>query len=160
MSDQAEDEEEYKLKQKEDKDYREYKRIYGLLRKEYQIGFRVAVINTNTNAFNDKTMTALDEFIPWDALEDVMPFLTWDETTYGLITTLTGHTRAVRSVAFSTDGPPRIVSGSTDKTIKVWDGTTYGLLTTLRGHADCVWSVAFSTHGPHGPHGPLSGPFL
>ena len=79
----------------------------------------------------------------------------WDGTTYGLLATLTGHTDAVLSVAFSTDGPPRIVSGSYDRTIKVWDGTTYGLLTTLctgstlcTGHTDWVNSVAFSTGGP------------
>ena len=34
--------------------------------------------------------------------------------------TLNGHSGAVRSVSFSLDGK-RIVSGSTDKTLKIWD---------------------------------------
>ena len=37
--------------------------------------------------------------------------------------TLTGHSRAVYSVAYSPDGK-HIVSGSDDKTVKVWDSQT------------------------------------
>ena len=68
-------------------DYQDYKRIFGRLRKEYQEAFQIAVINFNTNAFNDESKTASVEFISFDALEDVMPFLAWDGTTYDLVAT-------------------------------------------------------------------------
>ena len=139
MSDQPDDEE-YKLKLKDDNDYQDYKRIFGRMRKEYQVGIRIAVISTNTNAFDDETKTASVEFLPWDALEDVMPFLAWDGTTYDLVATLRGHTDIVRSVAFSSGGPPCIVSGSSDRTIKVWDCATYALLATLTGHTCLLYT--------------------
>ncbi|KAL5040787.1 hypothetical protein BDW71DRAFT_212785 [Aspergillus fruticulosus] len=60
--------------------------------------------------------------------------------------TLEGHSDAVLSVAFSTDGR-LLASGSSDRTIKLWDPTTGSLQHTLEGHSDAVWSVAFSTDG-------------
>jgi len=48
----------------------------------------------------------------------------------------------VRSVTFSFDN--RIVSGSSDKSIKIWDAETGSLLKTLNGHTNWVESVAFS----------------
>jgi serine/threonine protein kinase len=62
------------------------------------------------------------------------------------IMTLRGHTREVRSVAFSPDGK-RIVSGSRDTTIKVWDAGSDRVLMTLEGHEETVNSVAFSPDG-------------
>ena len=62
---------------------------------------------------------------------------------------LKGHTSTVNSVAFSLDGR-KIVSGSSDNTIRLWDvlkgGQEYN---TLQGHTDSVWSVAFSPDGRH-----------
>ena len=58
-----------------------------------------------------------------------------------------GHTDYVRSVAFSPDGT-RIVSGSSDKTVRVWDadrGVQIG--SPLEGHTSNVISVAFSPDG-------------
>ena len=59
---------------------------------------------------------------------------------------LLGHTSWVSSVAFSPDGR-RIVSGSTDNTLKVWDAATGQETLTLKGHTSWVMSVAFSPDG-------------
>jgi len=63
-----------------------------------------------------------------------------------LLLTLTGHAEAVWSVAISPDGQT-LVSGSSDKTIKVWDLSTGKLVRTLTGHTGIVWSVAISPDG-------------
>ncbi|CAE7079404.1 unnamed protein product, partial [Rhizoctonia solani] len=60
---------------------------------------------------------------------------------------LEGHTREVRSVAFSPDGT-RIVSASYDKTIRVWDSRNGELvLGPLKGHNWHVTSAEFSPDG-------------
>lgn len=60
-----------------------------------------------------------------------------------------GHTRLVKTVAFSRDGM-YIASGSYDKTIIVWDAATGEIVAgPLRGHTDDVMSVAFSPNGTH-----------
>jgi WD40 repeat protein len=70
----------------------------------------------------------------------------WDVATGSLVRTLTGHTAAVRSVAFSPDGR-LLASGSHDHTIKLWDVATGSLVRTLTGHTSLVNSVAFSPDG-------------
>jgi len=52
----------------------------------------------------------------------------------------------VRSVAVSPDGQT-IVSGSSDKMVKLWEASTGLLLRTLKGHRDWVRSVAVSPDG-------------
>ncbi|KAF8598039.1 WD40 repeat-like protein [Ceratobasidium sp. AG-I] len=62
---------------------------------------------------------------------------------------LKGHTSAVRSVAFSSDGA-HIVSGSNDSTIRVWDAYTGKMIgEPLQGHTNVVMSVAYSSDGAH-----------
>ncbi|MEQ1906438.1 MAG: protein kinase, partial [Pirellulaceae bacterium] len=57
-----------------------------------------------------------------------------------------GHQKSVMSIAFSPDGA-RIVSGSSDNTLKLWDAATGQELRTLQGHTEDVLSVAFSPDG-------------
>ena len=60
---------------------------------------------------------------------------------------LVGHTDWVMSVAFSQDGK-RIVSGSSDNTIRVWNADTGEVISApFEGHTDWVTSVAFSQDG-------------
>ena len=77
---------------------------------------------------------------PQDAVADIP-----DEESR-LLQTLTGHSDSVYSVSFSPDGK-RIVSGGTDKTLKVWDAETGQEMLTLTGHSDSVISVVFSPNG-------------
>jgi hypothetical protein len=46
----------------------------------------------------------------------------WDAAAGNLLTTLQGHTNAVRSVAWSPDGKA-LASGSDDQTVKLWEGS-------------------------------------
>ena len=59
---------------------------------------------------------------------------------------LTGHTDAVRSVAFSPNGS-QLASGSNDNTIRLWDVDTGIQTHRLTGHTLSVNSVAFSPDG-------------
>jgi len=51
-----------------------------------------------------------------------------------------------KTPAFSGDGK-RIVSGGSDKTVKVWEWETGKCLQTMEGHRNSVRSVAFSPQG-------------
>ena len=60
---------------------------------------------------------------------------------------LQGHDGYVQSVAFSPDGS-KIVSGSSDKTIRVWNASSGAeMLPPLQGHNGEIHSVAFSPDG-------------
>jgi WD40 repeat protein len=63
------------------------------------------------------------------------------------IMTLRGHQDEIHSIALSQDGK-RIVSGSSDKTIKVWDAATGAeLITIASGYENEVTCVVFSPDG-------------
>jgi hypothetical protein len=59
---------------------------------------------------------------------------------------LMGHSDAVWAVAFSPDGKT-LVSGSSDRTLRVWDVASGQSLRTLQGHSGAVGAVAFSPDG-------------
>ena len=59
---------------------------------------------------------------------------------------LVGHNSAVRSASFSPDGS-RIVTASSDQTVRVWDAASGGELRVLRGHDGRVMSASFSPDG-------------
>jgi hypothetical protein len=70
----------------------------------------------------------------------------WDADSGALLATLTGHGSGVYSVGFSPDGA-RLVSGSSDHTLRLWDAASGAPLATLRGHEGWVRSVGFSPDG-------------
>ena len=60
---------------------------------------------------------------------------------------LQGHDGQIYSVVFSPDGF-KIISASSDKTIRVWDASTViEMLPPLQGHDGPIYSVAFSLDG-------------
>ncbi|BAY30077.1 WD-40 repeat-containing protein [Nostoc carneum NIES-2107] len=59
---------------------------------------------------------------------------------------LPGHTDNIWAIAFSPDSKI-IVSGSSDRTVKLWDSQTGQCLKTFSGHTRPVISVAFSPDG-------------
>ena len=59
---------------------------------------------------------------------------------------LLGHTRLVNTLAFSPDGKT-IVSGSTDKSVRLWESETGKSVGVWQGHNDQVSSVSFSPNG-------------
>jgi WD40 repeat protein len=59
-----------------------------------------------------------------------------------LISSLAGHTRDVRSAAFSPDGR-YLASGSDDCTVRVWDWRDGRQILELSGHTDLVLGVTF-----------------
>jgi len=60
--------------------------------------------------------------------------------------TLTGHGDSVNALAVTPDSN-RLISGSSDKTIKVWSLETAKELFTLIGHTDWVNDVAVTPNG-------------
>jgi len=63
-----------------------------------------------------------------------------------LIRTFSGHTHFVNTCAFSPDGR-RMISGSTDKTVRVWETETGLEIITLSQHSEAVNTCRFSPDG-------------
>ncbi|KAJ3209227.1 POC1 centriolar protein A, partial [Entophlyctis luteolus] len=67
------------------------------------------------------------------------PDLTWGP----LVSSMSGHTGEVTSVAYNPDGS-LIASGSYDCTVRVWNPLSGALVSELKGHSSTVRSVAFN----------------
>jgi hypothetical protein len=63
-----------------------------------------------------------------------------------LIRRFTGHTAIVESVAIAPDGRT-VLSGSSDKTLRLWDLASGTTIRTLTGHTGWVFSVAIAPDG-------------
>jgi WD40 repeat protein len=61
---------------------------------------------------------------------------------------LKGHSSGVWDVAVTPDGQ-KVVSGGSDKTIKVWDLATGQCLATFEGHTDIVYGVTVTPDGKY-----------
>jgi WD40 repeat protein len=70
----------------------------------------------------------------------------WDAATGQPIRRFLGHTRGVRSVAFSRDGK-LAVSGGWDQSVRLWEVDTGKELRRFAGHTSAVFCVAFSPDG-------------
>jgi WD40 repeat protein/beta-lactamase regulating signal transducer with metallopeptidase domain len=70
----------------------------------------------------------------------------WDPHTGEQRRALRGHTDRVHALAVSRDGQT-LVSGSSDRLVKVWDAATGKERLTLRGHESLVSAVAISPDG-------------
>ena len=112
----------------------------------------VADMNLAQAAWEDarvgRVLELLEQHGPGSPSDDLRGFewFYWDRLCHRELHTLTGHTRAVVSVAFSPDGA-RIASASSDNTVKLWDAATGQETATLKGHTSDVTSVAFSPDG-------------
>ena len=75
------------------------------------------------------------------------PIKLWDAITGKQVHTLTGHTRWIKSIAFSADGKT-LVSGDEHETIRLWDTATGKLKSVLNWqHGISTHSLAFSPNG-------------
>ncbi|MBD2207657.1 hypothetical protein H6G15_34920, partial [Calothrix sp. FACHB-168] len=63
-----------------------------------------------------------------------------------LIRTLSGHSDSVRAIAVTADGQ-RVISGSSDNTLKIWNLQTGAKLFTLKGHSSSVNAIAVTADG-------------
>ena len=80
-----------------------------------------------------------------------LPYRNWEWHHLGLginqsLMTIEGHRASVHSVAWSPDGL-RLVSGSSDETLRIWDAATGENLKILEGHGGAVRAVAWSPDG-------------
>ena len=78
--------------------------------------------------------------------KDLATIAVWDAQTHQQTGRLAGHTRPVYSVAYSPDGH-RLVSASSDHTVRVWDMATEKCVAVLEGHTDEVFAAIFDPDG-------------
>ena len=97
----------------------------------------------------DSTAPARAARARWDVRRETRPWLQHvnkPQTRSACLMTLAGHSGSVKTCAVSPDGR-RIVSASSDHTLKLWDALTGAELATLAGHLEGVWACALSSDG-------------
>ncbi|KAG2031784.1 WD40-repeat-containing domain protein [Suillus americanus] len=67
----------------------------------------------------------------------------WDAKTGEVVTTLKGHTDALRCLAWTKDGKT-LISGSFDNSIRTWNTKTWKQTAVLLGHTSAVYAIAIS----------------
>jgi WD40 repeat protein len=72
---------------------------------------------------------------------------------------LTGHTKNIAAVSFSSDGTT-VAASSEDKSIVLWDVKTHTVIGTLTGQPDTVTSLYFDPHGEDLYTGSLDGTII
>jgi WD40 repeat protein len=70
----------------------------------------------------------------------------WDTRDFRQVASWPGHTGWLNAVAFDRDGK-RLVSASSDRTVRVWDTATGQCLRTFAGHTGPVFSAVFHPDG-------------
>ncbi|MFJ2742363.1 helix-turn-helix domain-containing protein [Streptomyces sp. NPDC087440] len=67
----------------------------------------------------------------------------WDLARGVAVAALTGHSGAVRAVAFAPGGGDTLASSGSDGTVRLWDAARQLPTATLTGHQGAVWGIAF-----------------
>src|SRR6266496_1356679 len=72
----------------------------------------------------------------------------WDVTNNNIFASFNGHTGAVFTVTWSSDGK-FIASGGSDKTVRIWNVATQQEVLTYQDHGDAVNTVAWCSKNPN-----------
>jgi WD40 repeat protein/predicted Ser/Thr protein kinase len=70
----------------------------------------------------------------------------WDARDLRKVATWPGHTDDINSITFRRDGA-RLLSASSDRTVRVWDTATGKCLRVFEGHTDKVYAAVFHPDG-------------
>ncbi len=73
-------------------------------------------------------------------------FHIWDASSGALVATCRGHEGPIHAAAFAPGGD-RVVTASSDRTVRIWDSATGESVAILRGHEGPVLAAAFSPDG-------------